>query len=243
MKGIACKQHVNHEIYNADQIPEIIQNLNWNTFNIVSLSRNIEERIEIGGSLGPDGFACVYIEKLKHNVVDIQIVSAEDVAHVLHAYFKAGKNLISDDSFALEKNSFKKRKDDLQKRADWKVQYEISQRLERVSKFKTWTIVLLGLVVGLLLFNLLHTNELQFLRFKTDYSVATVSDIKRQHLGRGKYMQIATYTFQYGGETYTEFFYAGNSMGKQEIGNRVKVKFAVKYPNRSKKVGNLVNKK
>lgn len=122
----------------------------------------------------------------------------------------------------------------------WKTDFLAKKKAYRSKMTKRFLILVL--LAGLLAFlvRLWAKDELQFLFYKTEFTTAEVYEVKWYHWGRGKYFQNVFYTFKHEGEDYSGHFRAGQSIGKMQEGDLVKVKFAPSNPDHSKYEARLV---
>jgi len=119
----------------------------------------------------------------------------------------------------------------------WKNDFLIRRKKEKISDVKkTLASILIIIFLFVIVYNW-YTGELQFIGKNTEFVEAMVVNTQMYPVGKGYYKQLVTYEFKYDGKTYQGTFKAGKRIGRQRVGNLIKIKFSTRNPNRSLMVG------
>ena len=116
----------------------------------------------------------------------------------------------------------------------WRKRYNKALQKDRISQIKRTILVVVGLVIMALFIRLWANEELQFIGYETSFSTGVVVEIRNVLFGQRHFKQRVFYEFEHDGTTFRGSFLAGQLIGKQEVVKRIKVKFAVSDPRRSK---------
>lgn len=231
------KEVVIEKSASVQAIQATMESLDWNEFHLVILSKNDHDSISVGGSLHKDGLACAYEENGEQYVIDEAPTSVGQMTEMLVSYFKGDGAFKRKYKFSGEADDIKQKEEDQKKFEVWKAGFLVQQKKDRLQHFKRIAIILLLLATIWTGLYLWYSGEWQFIGQETAFTKAEIVNTQFHHIGRGKYIQIATYAFEYGNETYTGTYEIWTRPGMQTIGNFIKVKFSTSHPNRSKKVG------
>lgn len=72
---------------------------------------------------------------------------------------------------------------------------------------------------------------------KTEKTKGEVTKVLPKHLGKGFYLQAVTYKYQVKDSLYKSTFNAGQSQGRQKVGDKILIEYSVSTPQKSKVVG------
>ena len=227
------KEEIKKTNVSLQEIQKIMDDINWEHFHQVILSRSENDFIEVGGNLNEDGLACIFEKNNEQFVIDEAPTSVEQITEILISYFKGEEEFLRKYKFTGEADEKTRKEEESKKYNEWKINYE--KELKKENKLKIRRFILVNLIVisiaTLAYFG--FTGELKFIGQKTEFTKARIVNTQMQHLGRGKYLQIVTYEFQYSDKKYSGKFRAGKGIGIQKVGGFVKVKFSISNPNRS----------
>ncbi|WP_100609987.1 hypothetical protein [Confluentibacter lentus] len=232
------KPLLKQSITSIEIIIEIMNSLDWNDFQIVNLSKSCNDWISLSGNLSGDGLACVYKEKNQEFIIYSAPNTIQQMTEILVSYYKRDGEFKKKYKFIKEKNDYKSKESiDPLKYKKWKEKFLIRKKKEKIADVKKALLsILIIIFLSVIIYNW-YTGELKFIGQNTTFTQATVVKTQMYHIGRGYYKQLVTYEFKYDDEIYQGTFKAGKSIGKQEVGNLIKIKFSISNPNRSLMVG------
>lgn len=219
-------------------VRETMNNLNWKDFQIVNLSKSENDWISLSGNISDEGLACVFEENNIEFIIDSPLNTVEEMIEILISYY------YGDGAFK-KKYKISKFRQDTIKQEDvnpieykkWKEEFFNRRKKEKIADLKkTGNSILITVFISIVAYNL-YIGELQFIGQNTEITQATVINTQMYPVGRGYYKQLVTYEFIFEGEIYRGTFKAGRSIGKQQVGNIIKVKFSTSNANRSLMVG------
>ena len=133
----------------------------------------------------------------------------------------------------MKNNNQREKEEKKRKFEEWKKNAAAKRKIEQ----RNYIIKASFLALVLIIIYMWASGRLTFFGQKTETAKATITEIRILHWGRGMRIQNAIYQFEYEGEIYQGDFDAGRRKGKQHVGGKVKVKFSVKNPEKSKVVG------
>ncbi len=233
LSDFGSKEEVKKTNVSLQEIQNVMDNINWEHFHQVVLSRSDYDWIEVGGNLKEDGLACIFEKNNEQFVIDEAPTSVKQMTEILISYFHNDREFLRKYKFTGEKEEKKKKEEETKKYQDWKRKYEQESRKEKKSNFRRF---LLAKVIVIAIATIAYfgfTGDLKFFGQKTEFAKAKIVNTQMQHFGKRKYFQIVTYEFEYKDYKYSGKFRAGKGIGKQKIGGFVRVKFSVNNPNRS----------
>lgn len=233
LSDYGSKEEIKKTNVSLQEIQSTMDNINWNHFHQVILSRNNYDWIEVGGNLNNDGLSCIYEKDNEQFVIDEAPTSVNHMAEILLSYFQDDGEFLRKNKFTGEKEEAKKKEEESKRYKDWKRKFEQESKREKKASIRKFLFA--SIILVLLLFSSYNwfTGELQFFGQKTEYTKAKIVNTQMQHFGKDKYFQIVTYEFDYKNQKYSGEFRAGKRIGKQEVGGLVRIKFSVANPNRS----------
>lgn len=241
IKGWKGKEEIISENPTEEGISELLNSLDWQEFNSVSLVQDSKNWIGVSGNLNQDGLAIVFEEHGTLFLSDEAPESVSQLEKILKLYLNSDKRFknfgLSSEQQILEPTSQTKTDYSL-----WKVKYEAKKKIDNINNgiAVLLTVLIVGLAVSF--FYLWFNEELQFIGQETDQIIATVTEIKLKHQYNGTLYQLVKYEFDYQGNHYIGYFKGIRTTGKHKIGDLIKVKFSMDEPSRSKRLGTLKSK-
>jgi hypothetical protein len=241
LSDYGSKEIMNQKSISIQIINESMSRIDWTKFHQVVLSKNENDWIEVGGNLTTDGLSCIYEENNEQFVIDTAPTTVEQMVDILVSYYNGDGKFKIKYKFTGEKESKAKEEEEKRNYKKWKQEFYQNRKKENIDEIRRVIIALLVIIALSILSYYWYTDELKFLMQKTEYSQAKIVNTQMRHIGRGYYLQYVTYEFDFKNKIYTGTYRAGKGLGKQEIGNFIKVKFSTSNPNRSKMIGNYKN--
>ena len=240
-KGWKGKKEIISGNPTEEVISELLNSLDWQEFNSVSLEQDSKNWIDVSGNLNQDGLAIVFEE---HGTLFLSDEAPESIAQLeetLKLYLKYDKRF-KNFGFSSEEQITKptpKTKADYDL---WKVKYEAKKKFEKINTGIAilFTVLIVGFVGSF--FYLWYNEELQFIGQETDQIIAPVTEINHKYHYNGTLHQLVKYEFDYQGDHYVGYFKGTRTTGKHKIGDLIKVKFSRDEPSRSKRLGTLKRK-
>ncbi len=233
LSDFGSKEEVKKTNVSLQEIQSVMDNINWEHFHQVVLSRNDYDWIEVGGNLKEDGLACIFEKDNEQFVIDEAPTSVKQMTEILISYFHNDGEFLRKNKFTGEKEEKKKKEEESKRYNDWKRKFEQESKREKKASIRKFLLASIILILLIFVSYNWFTGELQFFGQKTGYTKAKIVNTQMQHFGRGKYFQIVTYEFDYKNQKYSGKFRAGKGIGKQEVGGFVRIKFSTINPNRS----------
>lgn len=237
LSQFGTEEVVSRKITSIKEIQDTMNSLDWSKFHFVQLSKSKFDWIVVSGNLNEDGLSCFYEKNYEQFVIAEPPISVNQMTEILVSYFQDDGKYKNENKFFNESGGQENKEKAERKYREWKEEYSIILRKEKIRRSKRFVISIAIVVSILFSCYYWYTDELQFFGQKTEFAKAEIIDTKMHHLGRGYYTQLLTYEFDYNGETYTGIFEAGIRIGEQKVGNSVKVKFSTSNANRSKLIG------
>lgn len=214
-------------------IEETMNSLNWNEFQIVNLSRNDKDWISLSGNLSDEGLVCVYEENNEVYMIETPPNTIKEMKDILISYYEGDGKFKKKYKFVSEKFTKPNEPINQLKLKKWKENFLIRRKKEKIADAKKMLFsILITISLSVIIYNW-YTGELQFIGQDTTFTQATVVKTQMYPVGRGYYKQLVTYEFKFDDKIYQGTFKAGKSIGRQKVGNLIKIKFSTGNPNRS----------
>lgn len=217
-------------------ISELMGSLDWQTFHSVWLEKDKHNWTNVSGNLDEEGLAIVYEENGRSFLSDSALDTIEQLTETLCSYLR-GDQKFKEFGFSSFDTSetLKKKSGDYEL---WKVRYEAKRKTEKINSIMAVFVALALTIFACSIGYLMYNDELKFIGHHTDHTIARVVEIKLRPVSGGYYQQV-TYEFDYQGKTFKGYYKGTKFTGRQEIGDRVKVKFATGDPSVSKRTATL----
>ena len=218
-------------------IADAMKALDWQSFQMIVLSRAESDWVSVSGSLGVDGLACVY---QKENTVYLREecpYTVDDMIWILESYFKGDDKFKLGNTFTVLHRDWQLKRVSPQEYKAWEADYKIRRKSEKATTIKR-AVIGLAFACAVAYSIFLGVNgELKFIGQPTSECFAAVMKTDFRHVGHGNYVQEVYYEFEYEGATYTGEFDVWLMQYKQEAGRRIKIKFSTGNPELSKYLG------
>lgn len=227
--------HLKEELLQETGIPKIVDRIDWKKFTFLTLKRDEENWIEISGNLEEDGLAIVIEKDGVQEISEIPPESKTEVEEVLVDYYNGRMDRIS-------------RYFEPKYRPFHLDMTESRQLIEYPSLTRRIIVKLTSVVFALSLvafvywaLNLWFTHDFKFLGHDTAITAATVVETKYRPYMKSM-VQIAKYEFVVDDKTYEGYFRAATSTTrKHDVGDRVKIKYAIDDPGISRRLATYVS--
>lgn len=220
-------------------IAELVNSLDWQQFNAVTLRVDHENWINVSGNLSEDGLALVYEENGDSTVSDVSPTTIEDLIKALQSYLKGDQQYKQTGFSSSTESKLKQKLKDIELR---KIQSQAKRKNEKRNYIST--LVASSLIVALVstILYLHHTDELKFVGHQTDFTTASVTETKWKSPGVGG-TQIVIYEFELHGAKYRGYFNGTDSSLKHNIGDLIRIKISTDDPSISKRIATLKRKR
>lgn len=219
-------------------IAELVNSLDWQQFNSVTLSVDHENWINVSGNLSEDGLAVVYEENGDSTVSEVSPTTIEELIKALQSYLKGDRQFKQAVSGSTTESKLKQKLKDIELR---KIQSQAKRKNEKRNYI--FTLVASALIVALVstILYLHYIDELKFVGHQTDFTTASVIETKWKSPGGGG-TQIIIYEFELQGTKYRGYFNGTDSSLKHNVGDLIRVKISTDDPSISKRVATLKRK-
>ncbi|MCV9386596.1 hypothetical protein [Reichenbachiella ulvae] len=222
------------ELHDA-AIGSIVNSIDWSKFTFLTLKRDEGNWIEISGNLAEDGLAILIEKEGVQEISEFPPESVSEVEEVLVDYYNGRMDRISR-YFEPKYRPFHL---DM---AESRMIIEYPSLTRRIIVKLASVVFALSLVAFVYwALNLWFTHDFKFLGHDTAITAATVVETKYRPYMKSM-VQIAKYEFVIDDKTYEGYFRAATSTTrKHNVGDRVKIKYAIDDPSISRRLATYVS--